>query len=426
MLDMNLFGITYNGADVCGFFEDTTEELCSLWTQMGSFYPFMRNHNAFGQTDQDPAVYSSNHHAIVDRTLRERYSLLPELHDAFFHSHINGGTVVKSMVEVFNTDLKVRDIWHQFLWGNSLVIAPKIHLDRPNEADFYCAEDGTFDLQGNQYKKGDHTILTDPGVNSVFIRPNHAIYRQMAVGQTIEETRKSLFTIQAAYNGQSIQKQLFWDDNDNLDFETNHFMLNFEINSGDMKMKLNANQVGTNFAAPQVDAIHVYVADMVTNVEIPTHFIMVDLNDTSKTATLNAEIISGNSFRIDNIAKMARNSGIENIWTEIGVELIPYNGQYNNRLDCSNGKDCPANCNTEEITGDEEILMKALNVPTCFMENDTRFYDQSTSRESFLQVNADYKPFYYSPVQRKVVSNSLNSSFEIQSISFVGIKTKYW
>ena len=139
----------------------------------------------------------------------------------------------------------------------------------------------------------------------------------MAVGQTIEDTRKSFFTIQAAYNGQSIQKQLFWDDNDNLDFLDNHFMLNFEINSGDMKMKLNANQVGTNFAAPQVDAIHVYVADMVKNLEIPTHFIMVDLNDTSKTATLNAEIISGSSFRIDNIAKMARNSGIENIWTEV-------------------------------------------------------------------------------------------------------------
>ena len=86
---------------------------------------------------------------------------------------------------------------------------------------FYCAEDGTFDLQGKHYNKGDHTIETNPGVNPVFIRPNHAIYRQMAVGQTIEDTRKSFFTIQAAYNGQSIQKQLFWDDNDNLDMNHN-------------------------------------------------------------------------------------------------------------------------------------------------------------------------------------------------------------
>ena len=313
MLDMNLFGFTYIGADVCGFFDDTTEELCSLWTQLGSFYPFMRNHNAFGQTDQDPAVYSADHHAIVDATLRERYSLLPELHNAFFNSHINGGTVVKSMVEVFNTDLKVRDIWHQFLWGDSLVVAPKIHLDRPNEADFYCAEDGTFDLSGTQYIKGDYIISKDPGENPIFIRPNHAIYRQMTVGQTIEETRQSFFTIQAAFAGKSIKKELFWDDNDNLDYKTNHFLLNFEMDvtdTTDVKLKLNAIQIGDNFSAPQVDSIIIFVADIVTNINIPTQFTMVDLNDVSKTATLDIEIISGNSFRIDNIARIARNSGL--------------------------------------------------------------------------------------------------------------------
>ena len=57
MLDMNIFGILYTGADICGFFEDKTEALCTKWMLAGSFYPFMRNHNAKYQIDQGQGQY---------------------------------------------------------------------------------------------------------------------------------------------------------------------------------------------------------------------------------------------------------------------------------------------------------------------------------------------------------------------------------
>jgi lysosomal alpha-glucosidase len=92
-----MFGISQIGSDICGFGGDTTEELCVRWMQLGSFYPFMRNHNDDKSIDQDPAAFSINGQRIMRDALNIRYSLLPYLYTLYYYSHVNGDAIVKPL-----------------------------------------------------------------------------------------------------------------------------------------------------------------------------------------------------------------------------------------------------------------------------------------------------------------------------------------
>jgi alpha-glucosidase len=58
LLNLGVSGVAFCGADVGGFFDNTTPELLVRWTQLAAFTPFFRNHSHTGTVDQEPWAFS--------------------------------------------------------------------------------------------------------------------------------------------------------------------------------------------------------------------------------------------------------------------------------------------------------------------------------------------------------------------------------
>ena len=89
--------------------------------------------------DQDPAAprfagtpVTSASKTAVDR----RYTLLPYLYTQLFLASNQGGTVVKSLMEVFPRDLTARSVDRQFMWGDTLLVTPVLEQACRNILNF--------------------------------------------------------------------------------------------------------------------------------------------------------------------------------------------------------------------------------------------------------------------------------------------------
>jgi len=123
---MNLFGISLVGADICGFALNSTAELCGRWMQLGSLYPFARNHNSVGQSSQEPYSFNKQVTDISRDALNRRYTLLNYLYGLFWRSHIDGTPVWRALSFEFYYDNATYDIDTQFFVGPALLVSPAL------------------------------------------------------------------------------------------------------------------------------------------------------------------------------------------------------------------------------------------------------------------------------------------------------------
>ncbi|XP_026522804.1 sucrase-isomaltase, intestinal [Notechis scutatus] len=225
------------GADICGFLENVSEELCRRWLQLGAFYPFSRNHNAAAYAPKDPAYFGHNS-LLVNSTkhyLTIRYSLLPYLYTLFYKAHTRGETVARPVLHEFYSDEATWTIDRQFLWGPGLLITPVLDpgVDKVTayipDAVWYEYETGI----KTPCRKQKCQMFLPENKLGLHLRGGYILPIQEPANTTVYSRTKPMGLIIALDENEEATGDLFWDDGITRDTVRNekYLLYNFTVSN---------------------------------------------------------------------------------------------------------------------------------------------------------------------------------------------------
>ncbi|NXI17419.1 MGA protein, partial [Irena cyanogastra] len=219
MMEFSLFGISYTGADICGFFNNSEYELCVRWMELGSFYPYSRNHNEKGTRRQDPASWGPEFAEISRNVLSIRYTLLPYLYTLLHDAHAYGSTVVRPVLHEFVGDRNTWDVDEQFLWGPALLISPVMKLnDRSVIAYFPDARWYDYHTDTDTGFRGQFQNLSAPLEHiNLHIRGGYILPWQRPANTTAYSRRNPMGLTVALDDDLLAEGHLYWDDGVRID-----------------------------------------------------------------------------------------------------------------------------------------------------------------------------------------------------------------
>lgn len=162
VLNLGLSGVSFAGPDIGGFAHHCSGELLARWTQMGSLFPYCRNHSELRSIRQEPWSFGPEIEAICREYIGLRYRLMPLIYSVFRESSVSGLPVIRPLVLEYPDDPNVANLCDQFLLGSQLLAAP-IYRPGTDHRSVYLPDGVWYDYwNGDRYEGGRHVLAYAP------------------------------------------------------------------------------------------------------------------------------------------------------------------------------------------------------------------------------------------------------------------------
>ncbi|VDM38593.1 unnamed protein product [Toxocara canis] len=275
--EMNMFGIPFVGANICGYHGNTTQELCFRWTQLGAFYTFSRNQNDKWSIPQEPTRWHSVANAASEVN-GIRYRFLPYLYTLHYLASRYGGTVIRPVFFEFPNDEVTHRLSFQFMWGSAVLIIPVLEANKTSVYGYLPNDENWYSLRSMEYgteRPSGFQFIEAPDFMPmpIYARGGHIIPKQTPA-VTTAASRKNPFELLIALRFDSTQStdgttlplpsygELYWDDGETKveNFGTHefyHWQFSFETTEGEAILNI-STMATAKFNLPTLDRIEIF------------------------------------------------------------------------------------------------------------------------------------------------------------------------
>lgn len=238
--NVGLSGVPFVGNDIGGFAKPSadqfpTPELFARWIEVGAFLPFARDHYDNSSksglaSGQEPWEFGPEVEEISRKYISLRYELLPYLYNQFKQSSDSGEPVQEPLVYQFQEDPNTYNLEDQFMFGDSLMLAPVVQQGQTSRQVYLPAGVKWVDFWTGQVYDGNRTITVnaDLGTLPIFVKQESIIPTREVQQKTDEKPLENL--ILDTFLEEEAELSFYEDDGATLDYKRGEYnVTEFEI-----------------------------------------------------------------------------------------------------------------------------------------------------------------------------------------------------